>query len=330
MLPKDGDEETEKVDFFNPQTKCCTYVPIIPNYLVGRMLEEEDPEHGSGRITVENRIRSGVAVTPLGLGQPTDFRILYGSSSDTLFGQSRSMLCPHYLEAEGGRCGVWKNRAASCATWHCKYVRGIVGQRFWLTLHKLLTAVENSLSQWCVLQLDVGAEALQQLFPAGLRFKNNDTIEPRALDRVTDLSDSRNLWGRWAGREQEFYRQSSRLVSALAWNDVVAIDKAELLICSRLLIDAYRNLLSEQIPDRLKVTAHQVVSMSEDSYSISPYNPYDPLKLPKDLMKALGYFDGRLTSEALDAIADREGLELDPSLVRKLTDFGVLVAVQPK
>jgi len=328
MLPTDGDEGAEQGVFFNPQTKCCTYVPTIPNFLVGQMLEDQDVERASGRITVENRIRSGVAVTPLGLGQPTDFQILYTSSSDTLFGQSRTMLCPHYLEAEGGRCGVWKHRAALCVTWHCKYVRGIVGQRFWSTLHKLLATVEDSLSRWCVLKLDIGSEALRHLFPVGVKTKDN--IEPRALDRVSDLSDSRNLWGRWAGREQEFYRQSSRLVSALAWNDVVAIDKTELLICSRLLIDAYRDLLSEQIPDRLKATVLQVVSMSEDSYSISPYNPYDPLKLPKDLFNALGYFDGRPTSEALDAIADREGLELDPSLVRKLTDFGVLVAVQPK
>ena len=239
------------------------------------------------------------------------------------------MLCPHYLKAEGGRCGVWQNRAALCATWHCKYVRGIVGQRFWSTLHKLLTAVEDSLSRWCVLKLDVGSEALRHLFPVAGRLQSKDKIEPRALDRVAGLSDRRNLWGRWAGREQEFYRDSARLVSALEWEDVIAIDRAELQIYSRLLIDAYRDLLSEQIPDRLKVATYEVVWMNEDSYCISPYNIYDPLNLPKELMNALGYFDGRPTSEALLAITEREGLTLDQSLVRKLTDFGVLVAVQP-
>jgi len=330
MLPIAGDEETERRVYFNPQTKCCTYVPIIPNYLVGRMLEEEDPEQASGRLTVENRIRSGVAVTPLGLDQPTDWRLLYRTSPDSLFGQSRTMLCPHYLEAEGGRCGVWKNRAALCATYHCKYVRGAVGQRFWDALHKLLTAVEDSLSRWCVLKLDIGSEALRHLFPVTNRLKTKDIIEARALDGIADLSDSRNLWGRWAGREQEFYRESAHLISALEWKDVIATDSAVLQIYSRLLLDAYQALLSEQIPDRLKVATHQIVSMSEDSYCISPYNIYDPLSLPKDLLNVLGYFDGRPTSQALDDIAVREGLELDASLVRKLTDFGVLVAVQPK
>ncbi|HKO96484.1 MAG TPA: hypothetical protein VJU86_05815 [Pyrinomonadaceae bacterium] len=328
MLPKDGDDLKSTV-FFNPQTKCCTYIPTIPNYLVGRMLEDEDPGQAAGRTTIENRIRSGVGVTPLGLSQPTDFRILYRSSSDSLFGQSRTLLCPHYLDNEGGRCGVWKNRAALCATWHCKYVRGIVGQKFWTALHKLLTAVEDSLSQWCVFELDVGSDALRQLFPTGSRFKKSEAIEARALDGTSDLSDRRALWGRWAGREKEFYLKCAGLVNELNWQDVVAIDSAELRIYAHLLVDAYHQLLSEQLPDRLKVGTHQLIDMDHDSYRVSPYNPYDPISLPIELMTVLGYFDGRPTSEALDAILEFENVRLEPALIRKLTDFGVLVAAQP-
>jgi hypothetical protein len=328
MLAKDGDEQANSAVFFNPQTKCCTYIPSVANYLVGRMLDDQDPTQTSGRLTVENRIRSGVRVTPLGLGQPADFQILYSSSQDSLFGQSRTFLCPHYLEEEGGRCGVWKNRAALCATWHCKYVRGVVGQEFWAALHKLLSAVEDSLSRWCVIELDIGSEALRYLFPLG-RPKRNDAIEPRALDGTAQLSDSRRLWGRWAGRETEFYRECARLVGQLNWQDVAAIDRAEMQICSRLLRDAYRRLLSEQIPDRLKVGGYQVVGMRQGSYCVSSYSPYDPLSLPQELITALGYFDGRPTNEALDAISKFENLSLEPSLVRRLTDFGVLVEVQP-
>ncbi len=330
MLPTDGDTQGQSAVYFNPQTKCCTYIPAIANYLVGRMLEDQDPGQAAGRATVEKRIRSGNAVTPLGLGQPEDFRVVYSSSSDSLFGRSRSLICPHYLEAEGGRCGVWKNRAGLCATWHCKFVRGRVGQEFWAALHKLLSTVETSLSQWCLLELDIGPEALRQLFPLGARSRQNDAIEPRALDGVAQLSDARKLWGRWAGREMKFYRECARLVNKLEWSDVAATDRSSIEICSRLLHEAYARLLSEQIPDRLKVGTHQVVSMSQDSYCISPYNQYDPLNLPKDLMPVLGYFDGRPTNEALDAISKFEKVTLEPSLVRRLTDFGVLVAVQPE
>jgi hypothetical protein len=42
----------------------------------------------------------------------------------------------------------------------------------------------------------------------------------------------------------------------------------------------------------------------------------------------LGYFDGRPTSDALAAISEAENVRLDPALVRKLTDFGVLIPVR--
>src|ERR1044071_4316862 len=64
MLPKNGEEHNGSVVFFDPHTKCCTYIPTIPNYLVGRMLE--DPQQAPGRTTAEKRIRAGVEVTPLG------------------------------------------------------------------------------------------------------------------------------------------------------------------------------------------------------------------------------------------------------------------------
>ena len=119
---------------FNPQTKCCTYIPELPNYLVGRILADQDPTSASGRATVEARLRAGIAVTPLGLGQPPSFKVLYKHSRESLFGRSKTLRCPHYLADEGGRCGVWKHRASICATWYCKYVRGEVGLNFWAAM----------------------------------------------------------------------------------------------------------------------------------------------------------------------------------------------------
>jgi hypothetical protein len=28
---------------FHPETKCCTYIPALPNFLVGRIVEDDDP-----------------------------------------------------------------------------------------------------------------------------------------------------------------------------------------------------------------------------------------------------------------------------------------------
>ena len=55
---------------FAAETKCCTYVPEVPNFLVGRILDDPDPAFAPGRATVNQRIDARVSVTPLGLGRP--------------------------------------------------------------------------------------------------------------------------------------------------------------------------------------------------------------------------------------------------------------------
>lgn len=328
MLSKDNGGLVNSADFFNPQTKCCSYIPSIPNFLAGRILEDEDPGQAAGRATIEDRIGAGVAITPLGLEQPRNFQVLYGHSSESLFGQSRSLRCPHYLDAEGGRCGIWKHRASVCATWHCKFVRGAVGSDFWTLLQGLLSAVEKTLARWCVLELDIGSEALSQLFVATRGLQSGGKIHASVLDGLADPAASRKIWGKWSGREVEFYRESARMVNALNWQDVTALNRAEIQMCARLLREAYSRLMSDEIPERLQVGAFQVVRMDQDSCSINSYSKYDPLSLPKQLMDVLRYFDGRPTSEALNAIVETESLRLDATLVRKLADFGVLVPVR--
>jgi hypothetical protein len=325
MLAEDTREQARSEAFFNPQTKCCTYVPELPNYLVGRILSDDDPAFASGRATVEERLHLGVKVTPLGLGQPPNFKLLYGTSAASLFGRSRSLRCPHYLANEGGRCGVWKHRASICATWYCKYVRGAVGMDFWKAMHQLLLAVEKSLSRWCVLELDIGAQALKHLFPPPAPPDRAGVIDPGALDGIGDPLETRMLWGAWAGRELEFYRECGRIVNALDWKEVTVIGGPELQIFARLLREAYAKLLSEKMPERLKVGPIEMISIDQDSCLITSYSSYDPLSVPRQLIEVLGHFDGRTTEEALESIAVAEGVTLDSTLLRQLTDFDVLI-----
>jgi hypothetical protein len=319
-------EDQSSQFFFNPQTKCCTYIPVLPNYLVGRIIADEDTTFAKGRDSVLERLCRGVNVTPLGLGQPPDFEVLYGQSSASLFGQSRTLRCPHYLENEGGRCGIWKHRASICATWYCKHVRGEVGFVFWKTLYQLLLEVEKTLARWCVLELEIGADALRALFPfpsPGLA-KN---IDARALDGLPDRAKAEKLWGNWAGRVEDFYRQCARLAEALDWHEVMTIGGTELRVTTALLHDAYDKLISKEIPTRLKVGSIRIIGMDQDSCSIATYSSYDPVNVPKCLVEALGYFEGRSVAEALQAIAANQNVNVSRALVRKLTDFGILVPV---
>lgn len=327
MLPDNEQMLTRSDLFFNPETKCCSYIPELPNYLVGRILSDHDPAFSSGRATVQGRLSAGVGVTPIGLAQPPNFEVLYGFSSATLFGQSRTLRCPHYLADEGGRCGVWKHRASVCATWYCKYVRGQVGHEFWTTLHQLLSTVEKTLSHWCVLELDIETDALRHLFPRPAPSGRTGRLDPRALDGAADPLESRRLWGSWAGREAEYYIECARLVNALDWPKVIAIGGADMQVYARMLRSAYSKLMSEEIPKRLKLGAIQVVAMDRDYCRITSYSGYDPVSVPRQLIDVLRYFDGRPTAEVIRIIALEQGIQLDRKLVRRLTDLSVLVPV---
>ena len=124
---------------------------------------------------MQARLERRVAVTPLGLGRPATYALLYGNSKDG-FGASRSLRCPHHLE--DGSCGIWAHRMSVCATWFCKHSRGAVGLRFWRMLQVLLGCVEHDLTRWCLLRVGLGGRELARLFPPP------DPVPPsRTLDR---------------------------------------------------------------------------------------------------------------------------------------------------
>jgi len=100
--------------FFNPDTKCCTYLPVLPNFLVGRMLADDSPEFARGRVTLETRLTAGVAVSSLGIGRDAAYDLLYVTRGKSLFGQARSMRCPHYLD-EGAVSAASGAIAPPCA-----------------------------------------------------------------------------------------------------------------------------------------------------------------------------------------------------------------------
>src|SRR5262249_20196457 len=81
MLPPPGSGEQGDA-FFNPNTKCCTYVPVLHNYLVGRILSDADPGLKTGRKRVALRLRGRVGVTPLGIRPGVFFQRFYEAGSD--------------------------------------------------------------------------------------------------------------------------------------------------------------------------------------------------------------------------------------------------------
>ncbi len=328
MCPQPGDSPSGSPLFFNSRTKCCTYMPRLPNFLVGRLLIDDDPDPDpdatKGRATIEVRIEKGVAVTPLGLYPDPVHSLLYQRSPNA-FGQSLALRCPHYIE-ESGHCGVWRHRESTCATWFCKFVRGAVGMRFWQVVRQLLHAVEESLAQWCVQELDMGTAALQLLFPPP-KHPSTKSFDGNQLDGVADRQRYTAIWGNWTGREREFFKASASLVNPLTWDDVRAICGPEIQIFELLTQEAYSSLLSTDLPPVLQVHSFKAAYTGPGYSYISAYNSFDTLKLPKTLLDVLHYFDGRPTGEVLRSIEAEKNLKLSQSLLRKLVDFGILSAV---
>ena len=314
--------------FFSPETKCCTYLPDLANFLVGRVLSDPDPAAAVGRATVEERIEARVGVNPLGLAQPTKYTLLY-QSGPTGFGRAASMRCPHYLAEEGGRCGVWRHRESTCATWFCKHERGEVARVFWRRMHDLLRAAEGALAVHCLLELGIDEEWLRALYPSDAATASRRAgLSAADLDGRSDPAAYAACWGPWAGRERELFVRCAAIVPP-DWATIARVGGAPLALHAKLVLDAYRQLQegAASLPPRLGHRRLKIVYVSPATVEVTTYSAFDPLRVPKRLIDALPFFDGRPTQEALDAVEAEHKVRLTPGLVRKLVDFAVLAPV---
>jgi hypothetical protein len=301
---------TASLTLFDPATKCCTYLPTLPNFLVGMILEDDDPAAIAGRTSVERRIAAGIGVTPLGLQSDPHYALIYKHAGGELFGRATGLRCLHYLPADGGQCGIWRHRNAVCATWFCKYERGRVGQRFWDALLQLLTLVERHLGLWAATEL---GEPIDRLGPALLPYY------------ATTLPGPMSTWSqRWVGRPHEFYRESARLVEALTWMEVRKIGGPELALVAGQLRAAYGALQADGVPRYLRLGPVGTIARDSGDVALTGYNPNDLVVLSSSLAEALHLFDGRQpTDEVCEQIATR-GVPLDRVALSRLVDFGVL------
>jgi hypothetical protein len=250
---------------------------------------------------------------------------LLSDNSENSFGRSHTLRCPHYLE-DGGRCGIWRHRESTCATWFCKHDRGAVGFAFWRdSLHQLLKLVERELARWAVMELGFEFDALRHLVDTAAWKWEPEEVTGEAIDNRVEQDSYAPVWGKWLGREVEFFIECARLVNRLSWNDVLAITGTEVRAYARLTQDAYSRLTSDEIPPALKVGDMQLIQIKRDVTRVGTYSAFDPIDIPNLVMGSLHHFDGRPTEEALAAIASERDLRLDPSLVRKMVDFKVLV-----
>ncbi|MCI0572120.1 MAG: hypothetical protein L0Y66_15300 [Myxococcaceae bacterium] len=325
MCKDSGAAAVESVDgvdrFFRPDTKCCTFHPRLPNYLLGALLSDERPELAEGRRRIEEKLASRVGVGPQFLRPPAKYALLY-SSMRGAFGRAGALVCPYY-DTKGGGCTVWPYREAVCSTWFCKYVAAEDGRRLWTTVKTYLTLAEIQLSRY----------ALLELLPDYL-LSGRDKVDPtHAPLRAEDLDEQplsekeyRELWGAWVGREAELYRASYELVRKLspeAFQRVMGLDGVVEL---RVLEARHAAATATQLPKVLKLNPSTTMKWLPDgSVALGCYSEYEGLALPGEAYALLVEFTGKEPVEAVrERLRETKQADLGPDVLRALYQHRIL------
>ena len=97
---------------FNPNVKCCSYLPELWNFLVGGLLDDEHADP-AGRASIEARIDSGAGVTPLCLGQTPTYRAALPSARWPTTAARRDM---RWRRRRAGTSETWELQVGSMSS----------------------------------------------------------------------------------------------------------------------------------------------------------------------------------------------------------------------
>ena len=316
LAPPAGAAYTPGGPFFHPVHKCCTFVPTLPNYAVGEALAAG----GEGARRIEARIARGGGVSPLALDR-TELEALIAREGRAGFGQAAALRCPYLTDA--GACSVWASRNAVCATWFCRHTQGARGEGLWRSVKMYLSVAERAVAMHCALALDLDGEALAAHLHAGARA---ETLEAHDLDGTLDPARAKAIWGRWYGREGEFFRACAGVAARVDGPQLDAIGGATLAAHAKALRARMASATATTLPARTRLGVVRVHGLREGVATIEGYSVYDLLDVPAAVLDVLPYFDDARVDEARARCLAERGIDVDDSFILRLLDYAVLIA----
>lgn len=307
---------------FRSDTKCCTFYPRLPNYLVGALLSDEDEALAEGRRRVRERIRSRLGASPQWLQPPPKYDLLYQSARGA-FGRSAALRCPYYAEGSGS-CTIWRYREGVCSTYFCKYVAGADGQKLWTSIKTYLTLLERQLSRWALLQ--VAPDLIYASLDAPTRPAGTLQLED-VEDQGPPEEEYAALWLGYVGREEELYRGCFEAVRTLSAEEVEKLLGLDGTLQLGALDRRYEAALRPRLPAAPKLNpAATIKHLPDGTIGLGAYSEFDGLALPKEALPLLMEFRGTEPAEVVrQRLRDTSGADFDEELLIMLHQHRVLV-----
>ncbi len=296
---KEQNESNNEVEIqFQTVVKCCTYYPALPNYLVGQILEDNSISSEVIDI-ISLKIDEYSGVTPLGVStKSSDVEKYKSISKNRKFGKADGEVrCPYYVDQKSGLCGIRHYRNSVCSTWFCKHNEGLASLYMWDAIRRLLSHIEESLSNWCLLELEVEEDVLDMLC------KKDSLVWEQLKADTVDLHLHKSAWGKFEGNKLEFYKQCGHIVNKLNWSDIESICGPKLKIFAKSVRLSQESLTMNQFPEYVTINPQKSSTLNNGNISVQTYSLYQHFEIPMNigmgLMMAIPLFQDRCKLEEL-------------------------------
>ncbi len=194
---------------YEPNLKCCTFEPFMPNYLVGAILLE-DKRFPVGAASIRRKIALREYALPMGLVPTIRFQVEFNQRKTGDFGNREDWLCPYFDRAHNN-CGIWKYRGSVCTTFYCQSDFGRSGFRFWRNLSELLNATEMALSEEALVELDFSPRQVSNQLDYFNRHQGTKTeIASASIPQRKWLE----IWNGYDNEIEAFYKKTAGLVQS--------------------------------------------------------------------------------------------------------------------
>jgi Fe-S-cluster containining protein len=184
-------------DDYRPDYRCCTYIPKVPNFLLGLAYK-----HDSRARKSIAKVRDEGWFLPEGLQESArmhaDFVIQVGKEQ---FGKTSTTLCP-FLSTSNGFCQIYHYRNSVCSSFFCTNDHGDAGTKFWEEVTTLVMQVELALCQWSLEKIGFDYKAYTKRFD---HFAKDIDSTFNKGNRHWKKEVNRQLWGDAYGEEIEIF-----------------------------------------------------------------------------------------------------------------------------